>query len=335
MNIVFYSPNFHPMIGGVENIVKGMATELTAVGHSVRVLTLARPDEPDRFPFRVVRGATSLKSVSHIRWADVVVHVNISLKGILPLLLTPRPLVVYHNGFYDRNTVSGRLKWLVTNRMAINVGCSSYISAIFKCRETIPNPYKDALFRPIADVTRNRELLFLGRLVSQKGCDILLKALHQLKRVHALQPSLTIVGDGPEKPALTALTTRLGLTDQVTFDGARTGDELARCLNRHQIVVVPSTYNEPFGAVGVEGIACGCFVISSDGGGLPDTLGQCGVTFPMGDYVALAGQLQRALSDPTWRAAHQQHAGEHLSRHTLRAVTNRFLQVFTSATGVR
>lgn len=332
MNIVFYAPNFHPMIGGVENIVKGMATDLTELGHAVRVLTLAQPDEPDHFPFTVVRGAHSLKSLSHVRWADVIVHVNISLRGIIPILLMPpRPLIVYHNGIYQTNTVSGQLKWLVARRMAINIGCSPYISQLFNCKETIPNPYKDSLFRRISAVNRTKDLLFLGRLVSDKGCDVLMKALHFLKGKHGLTPTLTVIGDGPEKPLLIALATELAIDNQVIFEGARTGEALAQTMNQHQILVVPSNYNEPFGAVAVEGIACGCFVISSDGGGLPDTVGPCGMTFPKGDHVALANVLHVVITNPDGRTAHQQYTDAHLNRHSLRTVTERFMTIFTKA----
>lgn len=331
MNVVFYAPNFHPMIGGVENIVLGLSTELTGMGHLVRVLTLARTSQPDNFSFEVIRGANSLQSIRHIRWADVVVHVNISLKGIVPMLLIHRPLIVYHNGVYSTRTISGRLKWQVTKKIAVNVGCSSYISKLFGCSQTIPNPYKDVLFRRIDSVTRNKELIFLGRLVSEKGCDVLLRALHQLKHTHGAEPTLTIIGDGPEKSGLAIMAKQLGIENQVVFEGARVGEDLARCLNQHQILVVPSTYDEPFGAVGIEGIACGCFIISSDGGGLPDTVGPCGITFPKGDYNALADKLQLALSDPVWRIAHERFADTHLSHHTLRTVTEQFIDVFNAA----
>lgn len=329
MKVVFYAPNFHPMIGGVENIVKGLATALTGLGHSVRVLTLAKQTEPDQFPFAVVRDATSLKSIRHIWWADIVVHVNLSLKGVLPLLAIRRPLVDYHNGLYPTTTIAGQLKWLVTRTMSVNVGCSPYISGLYSCKHTIPNPYNDALFQRLDGVAQTGELLFVGRLVSEKGVDVLIRALHQLKLAHGSTPLLTIVGDGPERPSLLALSVELGVDRQLIFEGPQTGETVVRAMNRHSILVVPSNYNEPFGAVAVEGIACGCFVISSDGGGLPDTVGSCGITFEKGNHLALADALWLALCNSAWRETHQLEAHAHLRRHTLSAVTDQFLHVFT------
>ena len=47
-------------------------------------------------------------------------------------------------------------------------------------------------------------------------------------------------------------------------------------LNRHEIMVVPSRWNELFGVVALEGMACGCAMLVSDGGGLPDAVGYAG-----------------------------------------------------------
>lgn len=327
LNIVFYTPNFYPMIGGVESIVKGLATELTRLGHRVRVLTWARATEPDGFPFRVVRGVSIVGAVRHVWWADVVVHVNISLRGILPLLLAPRPLVVYHNGLYQQHTLSGRLKGLVARRMAINVGCSPFMARVFACATTIPDPYDDALFRRSDALDRTGDLLFVGRLVTDKGGDVLLRALLDLRVTHGLTPRLTIIGVGPEKARLEALTSQLRLAKQVVFKGALVGEALVRAMNSHRILVVPSNYDEPFGVVAIEGIACGCRVIGSDGGGLPDAMGDCGSTFPKGDHVALACKLSQLLTDPFPSASGTQ-VEAHLNRHTLRAVTEQFVTLF-------
>ena len=63
----------------------------------------------------------------------------------------------------------------------------------------------------------------------------------------------------------------LGLERQVEFTGVLQGETLVRTLNAHRIMVVPSRTPEPFGVVALEGIACGCVVVGSEGGGLSGT----------------------------------------------------------------
>src|SRR5439155_17292393 len=123
-------------------------------------------------------------------------------------------------------------------------------------------------FKQRGEEIRGKDLVFLGRLVSDKGCDLLIQSLGRLAE-QGLRPSLTVIGDGPERSRLQNLAKSLNLQDQVTFAGAPTSEEVARLLRQHSLLVVPSVYEESFGVVALEGMACGCVVIGSDGGGLP------------------------------------------------------------------
>ena len=72
---------------------------------------------------------------------------------------------------------------------------------------------------------RDRDLILVGRLVSDKGVDLLIEAIHRL-RERRLYPNLTIVGGGPELEPLQLSVKNLELTGQVEFAGVRTGPEL-------------------------------------------------------------------------------------------------------------
>ena len=111
------------------------------------------------------------------------------------------------------------------------------------------------------------------------------------------------------------------------------GAELAALLNRHQVLVVPSRWAEPFGIVALEGLACGCFVIGSEGGGLKEAIGPGGITFVNGDASALAGALQKALVNrlPVDRPA----VAAHLARHRPSAVAAGYLQELEAAVACR
>ena len=77
----------------------------------------------------------------------------------------------------------------------------------------------------------------------------------------------------------------------------------------------------------LEGIACGCLVIGSRGGGLKEAIGRCGLTFRNGDAGELAGLLAAALADPRrFAASLPGTVAEHLARHgSDRAMVRRLL----------
>ena len=128
------------------------------------------------------------------------------------------------------------------------------------------------------------------------------------------------------------LAKRLGLDDQVQFRGAQSGAELAATLNQHQILVVPSKYDEPFGVVALEGIACGCAVIGSSGGGLPEAIGPCGITFSNGDIGALESAMERLLTRPLEREGLIAAGPKYLARFQPRLVAQRYRELFETVT---
>jgi glycosyltransferase involved in cell wall biosynthesis len=228
--------------------------------------------------------------------------------------------------------VAGELRWKDRIKRKLlsrvtNVAISQAIADdLQRPCEIIANPYRDATFRLIPEVTRNRDLVFLGRLVSDKGADLLLRAVHHLRQ-NGSAPTLTIIGTGPEEQALRALSAELGLRDQVEFVGGKSGNELAMLLNQHRILVVPSRWAEPFGLVALEGIACGCAVVGSEDGGLKEAMGPCGITFKNGDYPSLVAALDRLLADRGLEAALRRSGPAHLLRFKTSAVTRAYLQL--------
>jgi glycosyltransferase involved in cell wall biosynthesis len=179
------------------------------------------------------------------------------------------------------------------------------------------------------EVRRDRELVFLGRLVSDKGCDVLIDALSILL-ARDLTPSLTIIGSGPAQETLKEQVKHLGLSGQVSFVGPLSGEPLVRLLNQHQIMVVPSRWDEPFGIVALEGIACGCFVIGSAGGGLREAIGECGVTFPNRNASALAELLHCTLTSRSTRLRNGNEIDMHLQRHRSHVIASSYSQIFHS-----
>jgi glycogen(starch) synthase len=318
-------------------VARVLAEEFCRRGHEVRIV--AQTPAPGRTPAQdeaefgcpVYRRPGVVRMLRLVRWCDIYFQNNISLRSLWPVVVMRRRWVVSHQTWLTR--VNGREGWQDRlKKFAIRFGSPIAISRAvalpLPVRATlIGNPYQDQLFRELPDVVRDRDIVFLARLVSDKGGDLTLEALAQLKK-QGLTPSVTMVGDGPERATLERMTVQLGLTSQVTFTGIQTGETLVRTLNSHRIMVVPSRLAEPFGVVALEGIACGCALVGSERGGLADAIGPCGLTFPNGDANAMAAAVRRLLEDRELCRTLHSHAEQHLLLHSPAQIAAAYLEVF-------
>jgi glycosyltransferase involved in cell wall biosynthesis len=256
---------------------------------------------------------------------------NVSLKYGSARLLCRRSFVYSHQNVYQRDDgtlgLRDRAKRFVA-RHTPGIANSRYTAGKLGCTHVVFNAYDNATFRDVMPwEARDRDLVFLGRLVSQKGCPTLLRALGRLRR-QGLTPRLTVIGDGPDRQMLAALAAREGIGEQVRFEGTLQGPALAAALNRHRVLVVPSSYEEPFGIVALEGLACGCLPVVSARGGIVDAIGPHGFTFPNGDEGALADTLAAILADPDTAQARLAGKDAHLTAFTARTVATRYIGVF-------
>jgi glycosyltransferase involved in cell wall biosynthesis len=120
---------------------------------------------------------------------------------------------------------------------------------------------------------RPTRFIFAGRLVDWKAVDLLLEAVARLDvAVH-----LDVIGDGPMRPALEALTARFGITGKVRFHGWLSQGDAATLLRASDVLVLPSIY-ECGGAVVLEAMATALPVIATEWGGPADYLdASCGI----------------------------------------------------------
>ncbi len=81
------------------------------------------------------------------------------------------------------------------------------------------------------------------------------------------------------------------------FAGAKGGAELVNLLQEHKILVIPPRYDELLGR-GFGGNRLRCVVVGSSGGGLPEAIGPCGVTFPNGNSEVLGSCLKDYCAHP-------------------------------------
>lgn len=137
--------------------------------------------------------------------------------------------------------------------------------------------------------SRSRTVLYVGRLAPGKGVDVLLRAWAK-GRPDGLE--LLVVGDGELRRELEAIA-----PDGVRFVGRITPPEVRQVMLDARALVFPSVWQEPFGLVLIEALACGLPVIASDQSGSREILGGAAVFAPPDDVPALARALALLVNE--------------------------------------
>lgn len=338
MKICIFSRPFYPAVGGLEEIAKTLACEFSSANCDVEVVTDTRDDnQKEKFPFKIKRTSSFRERYLAFRRSDVVLFMNFTFAGVPLALLARRPIVLSHHVIYRFN---GSLKikaFEFTKRQLTlffsNISVSHFVAKNIPGKSVVvPNAYDSILFQEVL-IERINDFVFCGRLVSDKGADVLLDAFRLVVNRYP-KATLTIIGDGPEKNNLQKKSKSIGLFGNINFTGILRNQNLAKKLREHSCMVIPSLWDEPFGIVALEGIASCDTVISSNRGGLPEAVGLCGllidptvkdfaqamisVLHSRGDGMLLPGQptdTQRAL---------------HLKKHLPSQVAQRYLDVCQS-----
>ena len=333
MRILFTSNRFFPDIGGIETHSRTLADFLHRAGHEV-VLATQTPAGPAtqaaRFDYPVVRRPDFRRLLGLHRWAEFVFQNNIEARTLWPALFHRKPVVVTIQTWIRSS--SGETRWIHRLKKTMLRRADRVVAISESVRETtfpaaivIPNSYDDTIFKIREGVARERDFIFVGRLVSDKGADLLLRAFAPLAREEAR--TLTVVGAGPEEARLRAMAENLGVRDRVDFAGPVCGGELSVLLNAHRVAVVPSTWEEPFGIVALEAAACGCVVVGSNAGGLPEAVGPAGCLFRRGDVEDLKNLLSKLMRDDPLQQRFRAAAAGHLEQHRAAILSKRYLNL--------
>lgn len=153
----------------------------------------------------------------------------------------------------------------------------------------------DIVYPGIRADMRERRALFVGRLTPEKGVAELIAAW----KGRFDDAQLTIVGTGPYE---TQLIKAARGDSTITFRGERSHTEVMELMARSRVVMVPSTWEEPFGRIATEAFSVATPVIATAKGGLTDIVGGSGggATYTPGDLTSLTGLIRRALDDQLW-----------------------------------
>jgi glycosyltransferase involved in cell wall biosynthesis len=156
------------------------------------------------------------------------------------------------------------------------------------------------LFVPPTDglsTPARRTIAFVGRIVREKGLDVLIEALSSCPD---RWDGLLVAGEGWDRERCHRLVHRYGIGSKVEFLGHLDAAGVRGVFDAARVVAVPSRWPEPFGIVGLEAMAAGRPVVASGVGGIPEWLddGRTGVLVPPGDPRALARALVSVLAEP-------------------------------------
>ncbi|MGB6688243.1 MAG: glycosyltransferase family 4 protein [Terracidiphilus sp.] len=325
------SYTYPPATGGIETFSSLMREAFAARGHEVRVVTEIERTMPEDAAHRVLRrpGRAALKQA--ISWADLCAVCGLSLHYQVPVLLGGKPLTITHQVWQESQ--EGAVDWrnrlrLFICRFGLNIAVNSVLARDLRMPAlTIPNPLPGEIDLGPETASRPRDVVFVGRLVSEKGVPVLLDAIARLHQ-RGRDVTATIIGDGPLRADLEGHAASLNLQVPVEFLGRMAPADFHPILRQHKIIVVPSVYREAFGIVTLEGLAAGCMVLVSNAGGLPEVVGQCGLTFPMRDSGALAGSIEQILANPETTTPYRKAVPAHLESMRPERLAERYLAVF-------
>ena len=289
------------LYGGIERVIHGLVGELRARGHDVGLV--AHPDSTtvtDVFypwPSTSAGGASGVHNAPSLRSAVLdfcpdVLHSFSRLLYLLPLLDSHVPRIMS----YQREPTGRTIRWsrrLAGERLTFT-GCSAHIAAQGRARgggdwHAIPNFVDTTALQFAPDVASDAPLVFLSRVERIKGAHMAIRVARATGR------RLVIAGNrdaAHDEYWRTEIEPHLGL-DGVEYIGPVDDVQKNTLLGGAAAMLVPIEWDEPFGIVFAESLACGTPVISCPRGALPEIVREGTDGFLAPDFDGLVRAVRR------------------------------------------
>ncbi|HLW59429.1 MAG TPA: glycosyltransferase family 4 protein [bacterium] len=353
-------------IAGTAVATRFLAEELVSRGHRVTVAVNTRehalPHEmshalevvrlrPARVPLtRMAQRAALLAAIARRVRPDVIQGQSLSCGFLawltgralgIPSVVYVQGLDLYQSGAWARRTY---IRWALTrcDRVAtVTPDLQARALALSGRRgEVIPHGFRQEPSHELDRGTARSQLhlpadakvlLFVGRLIAEKGVDHLLDAM---PRVLSRCPDarLVVVGEGEERSRLMQRGRDLHLGEHVVFVGAQAHAEVIRYMRAADLFVLPSLV-ESFGIVLIEAMSCGLPIVASNIMGIPAVVedGINGSLVTAGDAAALADGVVGALTDPAKSAGFAARNLQKAAGYAVPRIADRFLDLWRGA----
>ena len=317
--------------GGAERVIIGLANAWAARGREVTLITF---EPPSTAPYYELDGRVALRQLGvasaarpiwralrqgvrrlralrqSLRAIEPDVTISFLAKiNVLTVLATrglTLPVIVSERNNPERQRFRATWRWLRARLYGVAYCVvtpsrgvlESFPRAIRAHGRVIPNPVD--LTPPPRRVPGTRRLVAVGRLVHQKGFDLLLQAFTKIAPAHP-EWTLTIWGEGDQRRPLEALRDELRLHDRVRLPGLT--ERPGQWVEEAEIFVLSSRF-ESFGNVITEAMVAGLPVVAFDCPWGPGEIlrdGEDGLLVPPEDADALAAALRRLILDSSLR----------------------------------
>lgn len=372
-NIIHFGKYYSPDLGGIEFVTESLAKGAVLEGHNVTVVCFskfARPivelkDGVKVFmePIAAVLASQPLglgyffRCYITAKSADIIhLHAPNMLAALCALFIPKKTklLVHWHSDVVSKQLFSHLLRPLefaLLCRADLIIATSQNYSnasdslSLFQSKvSVIPIGVSDPVnrvdkspFLPALDFQFDDKniILSVGRLVSYKGFDVLIKAAKYFDK----DVMVIIVGCGPLRESLQKLIDINGVGDRVILAGQLSDSKLHILFNRSRLFCLPSVNRaEAFGVVLLEGMAHGLPIIASDipGSGVSwvNEHGISGLNAPPNDYIALAKICKQVLKSTELHARLSQGARQRfLAEFTDTLAINRTMRAYKRLIG--
>lgn len=357
MHCVYYPPE----VGGLESHIHFLCRALVARGHEVDVVTSrSRPDLPRRevldgarvwrtwMPSRNTAGwaahaVGSLPRFGSLARAADVLHAQ-DIAGVVPCMVAQQvrdaPIVTtYHTSHFLRRADSPFWRSIFRRFLTAaehNLAASREIAAVAEeiapevHVEAVTNGVDTSFFRRIEPTLQplqgRARLVAPRRLFEKNGIEYLVRAVPLILEEEVVE--VVLIGDGPERTRLEALSRELGVADYVNFLGSRPHEAMPGLLSSADLAVFPSLM-EATSVAALESMACELPVAATRVGGLPEIVDDdVGVLFPPAAPEALARAVVELLRSGRLREMGRRARARVSDRWSNERLADRHVQVY-------
>jgi glycosyltransferase involved in cell wall biosynthesis len=261
--------------GGIERIIDFLIKGLVNQGHEV--VLVAHPDSEvnaQLIPYKNTEGilghVRNMLTIAKLKtFKPDVIHSFSRLAYLMPFMFSNVPKLMSYQREPTTSQIIKAVKLAKSNSLSFT-GCSAYISnqiKPFATAYTIYNGVDLSIYEASTVFIKDNPLVFLGRIEPIKGTHLAIETAIKSNR------KLIIAGNIPnEYQSYFDSQILPKLNDQIIYLGSVNDEQKNKLLRNSSALLMPILWNEPFGIVMAEAMACGTPIIGFNRGALPEVI---------------------------------------------------------------